>query len=50
VTRTSALTFHVGCRNPAAHGKRRHVSVRVTARDVRGDSVQETAMRVYRLR
>jgi hypothetical protein len=50
VTRGTALTFHVGYRNPAAHGATRYVSLRVTARDVRGNSVQETAMRVYRLR
>jgi hypothetical protein len=50
VTRASALTFHVGYRNPTAHGDVRYVSLRVTARDVRGNSVQETAIRVYRLR
>lgn len=50
VTRTSALTFHVGYRNPAAHGDVRYVSLRVAARDVRGNSVRETAIRAYRLR
>ncbi len=50
VRRTSALTFHVGYRNPGAHGMVRYVSVRVTASDVRGNSVQETAIRAYRLR
>ena len=35
VTRTSALTFHVGYRNPSAHGDVRYVSLRLTARDAK---------------
>jgi hypothetical protein len=50
VTRTSGLTFHVGYANPAARGDRRYFSIRVTARDVHGNSVEETALHAYRLR
>lgn len=50
VTRTSALTFHVGYHNPAAHGPMRYMSLRVTAYDARGNWVRETAIRAYRLR
>ncbi len=49
VTRTSGLTFHVGYRTPPAHGKVHYLSLRVTARDVAGNSVQETAFHAYRL-
>jgi hypothetical protein len=49
VTRTSALTFRVGYLNPRAHGLVRYMSMRVTARDVHGNQVQETAIRAYRL-
>ena len=37
----SALTFHVGYRNPSAHGDVRYVSLRLTARDAKHSSVQE---------
>ena len=50
MTRTSALTFHVGYRNPSAHGDVRYVSLRLTARDAKHSSVQETAIHAYRLR
>ncbi len=49
VTRTSGLTFHVGYRTPPAHGRSRYLSLRVTARDVHGNRVQETAYQAYRL-
>ncbi|MBO0846017.1 MAG: hypothetical protein J2P22_11450 [Nocardioides sp.] len=49
VTRTSGLTFHVAYRNPAAHGRVRYMSVRVTAHDAHGNSLRETAIRAYRL-
>jgi hypothetical protein len=49
VTCTSGLTFHVGYRTPPAHGRVRYLSLRVTARDVHGNSVEETAYRAYRL-
>jgi hypothetical protein len=50
VTRTSALTFRVHYRNPAAHGDLRYLSLRVTSRDIHGNSNQETAIHAYRLR
>ena len=50
LTRTSSTTFRVGYQNPGAHGTARFMSMRVVARDAVGDSVTETAMRVYRLR
>ncbi len=50
LTRTSPTTFRVGYQNPGAHGSARFMSMRVVARDAVGDSVTETAMRVYRLR
>ncbi len=49
VTRTSGLTFHVAYRTPPAHGPVRYLSLRVTARDVHGNSIEETAFRAYRL-
>jgi hypothetical protein len=49
VTRTSGLTFRVGYRNPAARDDARYMSIRVTARDVNGNRVRETALRAYRL-
>jgi hypothetical protein len=48
-TRTSGLTFHVGYHNPAAHAGTRYASLRVTARDTQGNTVQETAFHAYRL-
>src|SRR5262245_12395291 len=50
VTRRSGLTFHVGFRNPRAHGTAHYMSMRVTASDIHGNAVQETALHVYRLR
>jgi hypothetical protein len=50
VTRRSGLTFHVGYRNPQARGATRYMSMRVTARDVHGNRVEESALHVYRLR
>lgn len=42
-------SFRVSYRNPSAVGKRRYVSLRVSGRDAAGNSVQETAIRAYRL-
>jgi hypothetical protein len=50
LTRLSPSAFRVHYRTPAAHGDVRYLSVRVTGRDDHGDSVEETALRAYRLR
>ena len=50
MTRTSGLTFHVGFRTPAARGGARYLSLRVTARDAKGNRVVETALHACRLR
>lgn len=43
-------SFRVRYRNPPAKGQRRYVSLRVTAKDAGGRTVEETALRAYRLR
>ncbi|MFN8192659.1 MAG: hypothetical protein U0R80_00070 [Nocardioidaceae bacterium] len=50
LTRTSPTTFRVRYDNPSARPNARFMSIRVTARDTRGNAVTETALRVYRLR
>jgi len=41
---------HVGFANPEADGAIRYMSMRVRARDVHGNRVEETSLHVYRLR
>lgn len=50
VRRMSRNTFRVAYDNPAARGHQPFHEPAGTARDALGDTVRETALRVYRLR